>query len=78
MRKPTLPFLVSWALLLALFTAVDAFGEEPVELSETQRHLNERAVQAMINGDFDTAVKLLRASPETGQVNHPYLNLGRA
>lgn len=46
--------------------------------SEAQLEMNEKGVQAIVDGDFDKAARLFQASIDLGKLNITYLNLGRA
>lgn len=69
-----------FTLLLLILTpsALHAQDEGFVELSETQRDLNESGVKAAIDGDFKTAVSMFESSAALGPANITFLNLGRA
>ncbi|OIP31441.1 MAG: hypothetical protein AUK47_22460 [Deltaproteobacteria bacterium CG2_30_63_29] len=48
------------------------------DISKKQKKLNEKAVEQMMNGNYDDAVSLLEQSLAIGELNITYLNLGRA
>lgn len=58
--------------------ATQASDSDLVEPSTGQQTLNDEGVKAMIDEDYERAVKLLQESLALGDLNITYLNLGRA
>lgn len=61
-------------VVLATLTCGTAASQE---LLDTQMELNGQALDAATDGDYETAVRLLRSSLELGELNVTWLNLGR-
>jgi len=79
------PFaIVACVAIVASVTLVspDAFAQsdpgEAIVLSPSQTELNEQAVQAIIDEDYQAAERALRSALTLGEANVLYLNLGRA
>lgn len=78
MARPLSYLLVLSAVLLLLPAVAVAQDSEPIEASEEQLELNERAVEAMVSGNPARAVALLSEAQRLGELNILALNLGRA
>lgn len=56
-----------------------AFAEDDTgDLTDRQQQLNQEGVDAIDDGDYDTAVERLESSLELGELNITHVNLGRA
>ncbi len=61
-----------------LLNAHVALAQDEIrELSDTQFEMNEKAVEAVENKEYEKAIKLYQASIELGEVNITYLNMAR-
>lgn len=76
-RRVAEGIVVAMVVVLCSSTAVGQEGET-VELTETQLDLNERGIEAIEQGEYERAIRLLEAALDIGGVNLIAANLGRA
>lgn len=73
----TVTILATLFFTLTLFAAT-ASAEDDGDITDRQRQLNERGVEAIETGDYDRAVDIYESSLELGELNIIHANLGRA
>ncbi len=68
---------VVWVMAVSLLPAVAWAGDDP-EMTSRQQTLNDDAVDALDEGNYETAISLLSASLQLGELNVTHANIGRA
>lgn len=61
-----------------ILTSGPTIGLAQTSASTAQDELNQRGVEAIIDGKYDAAIRLFKSSLDLGPLNITYLNLGRA